>query len=168
MVGQEAGDFFPCWFRKNSAWVGTQNVFIDSLSQFLKLWTKKQTFQPKPKRRESWQIFKQYKHGFFKMASWVFFVFCFLSNYKVPQEQHIIILRINRQEKDKIGAIKAKQIKQIIALDIIHSLSFLDESPIFCASLFGQFIQSSEVQGSIREKNVSWLPRICQEKTKKE
>lgn len=79
----------------------------------------------------------------------------FFSNYKVPQEQHIIISGINRQEKDKIGAIKAKQIKQIITLDILHSLSFLEESPIFCASLYGQFIQSSRrIRGSIREKGV--------------
>lgn len=79
----------------------------------------------------------------------------FFSNYKVPQEQHIVISGINRQEKDKIGANKANQIKQIITLDICHSLSFLEESPIFCASLFGQFIQSPRIRGSIREKDVT-------------
>lgn len=79
----------------------------------------------------------------------------FFPNYKVPQEQHIIISGINRQERDKVEAIKAKQIKQIITFDTIHSLSFLEESPICCASLFGQFIQSSRVRGSVREKDVT-------------
>lgn len=82
MVGQEAGDFFPCWFRKNSAWVGTQNVFIDSLSQFLQNFgLKNKHFSPSQKGGKADKYLSYTSMDFSKWRHEVVFFFYLITKF---------------------------------------------------------------------------------------